>query len=73
MLDSGGYTMKCRKVKPNPWDVRHKRTVLGLGQANGSSSVEYCTAGQSAKLWPSGESFYQQKKEKCKKELLKIK
>lgn len=39
MLDSGGYTMKCRKVNPNPWDVRRKSRVLGLCHANGSSSV----------------------------------
>lgn len=58
MVDSGGYTMKWRRVKPNPWEVRRKRTVLGLGHENASSSVGYCAAGESAGLLHSGDSFY---------------
>jgi len=57
MVDSGGYTMKCRRVKPNPWEVRRKRTVLGRGHENGSSSVGYCAPGDSAELLHSGDSF----------------
>lgn len=57
MVDSGGYTMKWRRVKPNPWEVRRKSTVLGLGHAN-SSSVGYCAAAESAKPLHSGDSFY---------------
>ncbi len=56
MVDSGGYTMKWRRVKPNPWEVRRKRTVLGLGHEN-SSSVGYCAEGESAMLLQSGDSF----------------
>lgn len=36
--DSGGYTMKWRRVKPKPCEVRRRRSVLGPGQQNGSSS-----------------------------------
>lgn len=36
--DSGGYTMKCRRVKPKPWEVRRRCSVLGPGQEKGSSS-----------------------------------
>ncbi len=36
--DSGGYTMKWRRVKPKPCEVRRRRRVLGPGQENGSSS-----------------------------------
>lgn len=38
-VDSGGYTTKCRSVKPNPCDVRRRNTVLGLGHEKGSSSL----------------------------------
>lgn len=62
MVDSGGYTMKCRRVKPNPWEVRSKRTVLGLGHENGSSSVGFCAAGESAKFLHSGQSFCKKRK-----------
>lgn len=55
-VDSGGYTMKWRSVKPNPWAVRRRSTVLGLGQEN-SSSVAYGPAGEPAKLPHSGDSF----------------
>lgn len=36
--DSGGYTMKWRRVKPKPCEVRRRWIVLGPGQENGSSS-----------------------------------
>lgn len=49
--------MKWRKVNPNPWEVRRKSTVLGLGHEN-SSSVGYCTAGEPAEVLHSGDSFY---------------
>lgn len=61
MDDSGGYTMKWRRVNPNPWAVRCKRTVLGLGHEN-SSSVGYCLAGEPARLLHSGDSFYTKRK-----------
>lgn len=64
MVDSGGYTMKCRSVKPNPWDVRHKRTVFGLGHENGSSSAEYCAAEKSAMLLHSVESLWKKEKDR---------
>lgn len=56
VVDSGGYTMKWRSVKPNPWAVRRRSTVLGLGQEN-SSSVSYGPVGEPAKLPHSGDSF----------------
>lgn len=56
VVDSGGYTMKWRSVKPNPWAVRRRSTVLGLGQEN-SSSVSYGPAGEPAKLPHSVDSF----------------
>lgn len=61
MDDSGGYTMKWRRVNPKPWDVLCRSTVFGLGQEN-SSSVGYCIGGESAKLLHSGESFYTKRK-----------
>lgn len=36
--DSGGYTMKWRRVKPKPCEVRRRWIVLGPGQEKGSSS-----------------------------------
>ncbi len=67
MVDSGGYTMKWRSVKPNPWEVRRKSTVLGLGHEN-SSSAGYPAAGESAMPLQSGDSFCARWK-KWKKEL----
>lgn len=61
-VDSGGYTMKWRRVNPNPWGVRCKSTVLGLGHAN-SSSVVYGPAVEPAKFPHSGDSFYTKRKE----------
>lgn len=61
MVDSGGYTMKWRRVNPNPWEVRRKSTVLGLGHEN-SSSVGYCTVGEPAKPPRSAGSFYTKRK-----------
>ena len=54
--DSGGYTMKWRRVKPKPWEVRRRRTVLGPGHEKGSSSAEYNEG--SAGSPHSAESFY---------------
>ena len=68
MVDSGGYTMKWRRVKPKPWEVRRKSTVLGLGHEN-SSSVWYCAAGESGKLLQSGDSFYNMTKEEKRTEI----
>lgn len=53
--------MKWRRVNPNPWAVRCKRTVLGLGHEN-SSSVGYCLAGELARPPHSGDSFYTKRK-----------
>lgn len=53
--------MKCRRVKPKPWEVRRKCTVFGLGHENASSSVGYCPTRESAKLLHSGESFCREK------------
>lgn len=55
--------MKCRSVKPKPWEVRRKRTVLGRGQENGSSSVGGCAAAESAMILQSGDSFCTWRKE----------
>lgn len=68
MVDSGGYTMKWRRVKPKPWEVRRKSTVLGLGHEN-SSSVWYCAAGESGKLLQSGDSFYKMTEEEKRTEM----
>ena len=54
--------MKCRRVKPKPWEVRRKRTVLGLGHENGSSSVGFGAAGESAMFLQSGQSFCKKKR-----------
>lgn len=56
MDDSGGYTMKWRRVNPKPWTVRCNSTVFGLGQEN-SSSVGCCAAGEPAKPPHSEDSF----------------
>lgn len=58
MDDSGGYTMKWRRVNPKPWTVRCNSTVFGLGQEN-SSSVGCCAAGEPAKLLHSEDSFWE--------------
>lgn len=56
MADSGGYTMKWRRVNPNPWGVRRSSTVFGLGHEN-SSSGGNCIAGEPAEPLHSGDSF----------------
>lgn len=65
MDDSGGYTMKWRRVNPNPWGVRRSSTVLGLGHEN-SSSGGSCIAGEPAKLLQSGESFCERRQREGK-------
>lgn len=63
MDDSGGYTMKWRRVNPNPWEVRRSSRVFGLGHEN-SSSVGNCIAGEPAKLLHSGDSFCERSSER---------
>lgn len=57
--------MKCRSVKPNPWEVRRKCTVFGLGHEKASSSGEKGPPRASAKILHSADSFSQNEDLAC--------